>query len=429
MRNIPIMALKDLRLLTRDPFGLFWLLAFPLIFALFFGTIFGGGGGGAGSMRVALVDQDGTEASGIFVAALEDSGAVKLATEIKGRHLDEESAVDSVRRGESTAAIIIPQGFGRGGTLFFSPETPEIRVAIDPARSAEAGFLQGLIARASFERMKTLFTDPASMVPEVKRVRESLAAEADIPEGQRGVLGAFFASMETFLQSVEPAPGGGNGGPAFEPVRVRKLDVARDGSRPASPFEVSFPQAMVWGLIGCAAGFAIALVQERTQGTWLRLRIAPQSRGEILAGKGLSCFATCIAAVFLMLLLGNLFFGVRIASPLHLALALASCGFGFSGLMMLISTLGRTERAVAGAGWAAMMPFAMLGGAMVPLFAMPAWMQDLGSVSPVKWAVLALEGAIWRGLTLQEMLLPCGILIAVGAAGFGLGVAILLRRD
>ena len=37
------------------------------------------------------------------------------------------------------------------------------------------------------------------------------------------------------------------------------------------------------------------------------------------------------------------------------------------GVMMLIASLGRTEEAASGAGWAVMMPMAMLGGAMVPL--------------------------------------------------------------
>ena len=37
------LALKDLRLLLRDRFGLFWVLAFPLLMALFFGAIFRSG--------------------------------------------------------------------------------------------------------------------------------------------------------------------------------------------------------------------------------------------------------------------------------------------------------------------------------------------------------------------------------------------------
>jgi ABC-2 type transport system permease protein len=59
---------------------------------------------------------------------------------------------------------------------------------------------------------------------------------------------------------------------------------------------------------------------------------------------------------------------------------------------------------------------------MVPLFALPGWMQTAGTLSPVKWGILALEGALWRGFGWAELALPCGILLAVGAVGFGLGV-------
>jgi ABC-2 type transport system permease protein len=90
--------------------------------------------------------------------------------------------------------------------------------------------------------------------------------------------------------------------------------------------------------------------------------------------------------------------------------------------MMLISTLGKTESSVSGLGWALMMFMSMAGGGMVPLFAMPDWMQALSVVSPVRWAILAFEGALWRGFSPQEMLLPCGILVAVGVAAFAAGV-------
>jgi ABC-2 type transport system permease protein len=91
--------------------------------------------------------------------------------------------------------------------------------------------------------------------------------------------------------------------------------------------------------------------------------------------------------------------------------------------MMLVAALSRTESAASGFGWAAMLVMAMLGGGMVPLFVMPGWMQSVSVVSPVRWTVLALEGAIWRGYSLPEMLVPCGILVAVGAAAFTFGAA------
>lgn len=45
----------------------------------------------------------------------------------------------------------------------------------------------------------------------------------------------------------------------------------------------------------------------------------------------------------------------------------------------------------------------------------------VSSASPVKWAILALEGATWRAFSPAEMALPCGILFGVGLATFTVG--------
>ena len=62
-----------------------------------------------------------------------------------------------------------------------------------------------------------------------------------------------------------------------------------------------------------------------------------------------------------------------------------------------------------------------IGGAMVPQFIMPAWMQTIGLISPIRWAMLAIEGGVWRQFTLSEMALPCAILISVCVACFAAG--------
>ena len=72
-----------------------------------------------------------------------------------------------------------------------------------------------------------------------------------------------------------------------------------------------------------------------------------------------------------------------------------------------------------------LMPMTLFGGGMMPQFIMPPWMQTAGNLSPVKWAILGIEGALWRGFTPAEMLLPCAILVGFGAVCFALGVRAL----
>jgi ABC-2 type transport system permease protein len=211
-----------------------------------------------------------------------------------------------------------------------------------------------------------------------------------------------------------------------EPDEV-KVTGRRD--RPISGYEISFPQSISWGIFGCVSAFAMSLVTERVFGTYLRLRVSPVTRGEILAGKGLACFLACAMVSAFLLALGGVAFGVRVLDPVKLVVAIAASSACFVGLMMFTSVLGRTERAVAGSVWAIMMPLAMLGGSMVPQIAMPRWMQAAGSVSPVKWMIRSFEGAIWRDLPWSEMLVASGIMLAMGTVFYLIGLMILLKYD
>ncbi len=177
-------------------------------------------------------------------------------------------------------------------------------------------------------------------------------------------------------------------------------------------------------MIGCAFGFAISLVIERTHGTLTRLQMSPVSRTQVLAGKALACFLAIVIVQVLLFGIARLAFGVRPGSLPLLIAAGVSLGIAFVGIMMVISVLGKTEQAVGGLAWAILLPMSMLGGGMIPLFAMPAWMQGVSNYSPVKWGILALEGAIWRGFSPADMLLPCGILVMVGLVGFTVGARV-----
>ncbi len=421
MSRIATLAAKDLRILWRDKFGLFWILVFPLLFALFFGAIFSGGREGSrAAMKVGLVDLDRSEKSERFAKELVKSKAVELTP------LSEPQARDDVRRGKLTGFVVLREGFGKSSG-FFSGNAPAIDLGIDPARQAEGGYLEGLVTQASFALMKEEFTDAKAMRENLRQSKERLDRDPDLAPDRREKLKKFFGDLDDVLGSADLD--GIGAPPSMDAARVRRVDVAPDRIGPRSAFEITFPSAVLWGVLGCAAGFAIGLVIERKAGTLLRLRVSPLSRGHILAGKALGCFIACSAVALLLLGVGRLIFGVRISSPGLLAVAVLSTAAAFVGIMMLMSVLGKTEQSVAGAGWAILTVMAMLGGGMVPLIAMPAWMQTASHVSPVKWGIVALEGAIWRGFSPSDMALPCAILWGIGLLGFGVGVRIFSKFE
>lgn len=416
MKEIIALTVKDLRLLVRDKAGFFFTFFFPLIIAIFFGTIFGGGDD-TYSVSVVLVDEDGTAASKQFIDALASNSVIRART---GSRRD---AVESVRLGRSTAYIITRQGFGEASQRAFWGPPPTVELGIDPSRRADAAMLEGVLMKQASERFGRILADGSARRASLDNARASLQGSPDLPEAWRQSLSQLFDALDRFYSTAPESaayPSTGAGG--IQPLAVDKADVSVMRAGPKNAYAITFPQGIIWGFIGVTAAFGISIVTERSGGTLLRLQVSPISRAHILAGKALATFVTTIALSVGLLALGFVAFCVRPDSFAMLAMAVVSSSLAFVGIMMLLSVLGKTEQAASGIGWAVLLVFAMLGGGMIPYFIMPSWMKAVGNISPVKWSILAMEGAIWRKFSLVEMLLPCGILLAVGVAFFVVGV-------
>jgi ABC-2 type transport system permease protein len=414
----PVLALavKDLRLLARNRAALFFSFGWPILMALFFGLVFGGGGE-RGRIQVGAVDEDGTPASAALLARLGATDGVQLTT------LGRAEAEARVRAGKLTAAVIVPKGYAEAEGRLFHGAPRRLELAVDPARTAEAAMLEGILTGAAMQSIQTLFSGGEESRRMVDASLSDLASAPASP--RRSATERLLGELSSFLDASQApsagAAGNGTAGGGWKPLEIQKRELRADRAGPSSAFDVTFPQGIIWGVIGCALGFALSLVQERTRGTLTRLRAAPLSAGHVVAGKALGCFTAIVGVEALLLAIGRIGFGVRPASWGLAAAAAVSVAICFVGIMMLVAVLGKTEQAASGLGWAIMLPLTMLGGGMVPLFAMPSWMQAAGTVSPVKWSILALEGAIWRGFSPAELAVPCAVLVAIGIAGLVAG--------
>jgi ABC-2 type transport system permease protein len=372
-------------------------------------------------MSIVLVDEDHTAESRAFADTLRASNILRVS------ELPRAEAAELVRRGRTTAYVVLTSGFGEARRRMFYGDPPTVEIGVDPARRAEAGLLEGVLTKYAAEAMQRSFTDSKLMRSTLDNATAALDDSSGMPGPLRGALRDFLGAYDDYLvvsdSSAASAPGDGAGpmGRGFQPLAVRRVDqtVVRQG--PSNSYAISFPQGIIWGIIGCAATFAVSLVTERRQGTLMRLLVAPIPRMGILAGKALACFFTTVAFSAVLFVLARVVFRVIPNSVVLAALSVLSIAAGFAGIMLGLSVLGRTERAASGITWAVLLMMSMTGGGMIPLFIMPSWMQTVSNVSPVKWAILALEGAMWRGFTPAEMMLPCGILLGVGFVAFVIG--------
>lgn len=438
MAQIFNIAMKDLKILSRDPAGMFFILGFPVLMGLFFGMMMSGMSGGGGStskMKVALVDNDRTDQSKKFVELLGD--------QIEFMPSELEESKEMVRKGRAVGVLALQEGFGEQVGIFWG-EPPEIQLGLDPSRAAESAMLQGYIMQAIGTMTGERFADPSGFRSSIDSAKNDAKADDSMNPINKQLLLGFLGSVDSMIDSVADLQTNQEGGekeramdqPGFEFANITEIDISRQvdpNSREGqlkkitSQWDISFPQAMLWGILGCIAGFSASIAREQSSGTMTRLQVAPIAKYKILAGKALACFIAVLFVIVLMSVLGY-FLSMRPGNILHLCIAALSVAFCFVGIMMTLSLLGKTEQSVNGLGWMANMIMAMLGGCMIPVMFMPGFIKQFSVLSPVRWAISAIEGAIWRDFTFAEMLMPCGVLIGIGAVGMIVGSTILGRR-
>jgi len=126
---VAAMVRKDLQLFFSDRRAVIMSFVVPIAIASFFGSIFSGPNRSAEPVRIAVVvvDQDGSAIAGGIAAGLEADRNLKVTRATDGE------ARDRVRRGSTSAAIVIPKGFGdAAGLAFFSGrQKPELEVLFD----------------------------------------------------------------------------------------------------------------------------------------------------------------------------------------------------------------------------------------------------------------------------------------------------------
>ena len=424
MSKIVAMAAKDIHILFRDKLGFFFTVFFPLMMAIFFGAMFASVSRGPAGIAVALIDEDRSTGSERFVARLEAADGIDL------ERIPREQAYTQVRRGRTAVMVALSPGFGAALDNPFRA-TPQVELTADPTQIAAAGMVRGILLEAAGAELQGLMSDPPRMAAAVGQ--NSSFFEQQPPSPARDDILSFFDLTSRIPQRFQElglvtAGAGSTGGFGGPPLEIDQTVVQAQQRGPTNSYAMSFAQAMLWTLIGGAVSFSMSIAIERGRGTLMRLLVSPITTRQLLAAKGLACLSTTLATSSALIALGITAFGVRPTSYPLLVLALLCASMCFCGIMMGLSVIGRTEQAAAGVGWGLALPFTMLGGGMVPLFLMPEWMQRLANISPMKWTLMAYEGAIWRGFTLTEMLLPCAVLVAIGVVAFSIG-ARRLRWD
>ncbi len=370
---IPFLALmrKDLRLFLTDRRAVIMSVVAPIAIASFFGYIFGSGFGNADSSRIAILisDEDNSAFTREIITRLQADAALDAKTSTPG------PARNSVQRGKATVALLIPKNFSTdtGKAFLMGGVKPEIGILFDPSHSLEMRMIQGILTAAIMETTG------------------------------KQLLG-----------------GEGAGGGMKIPFKVNAESITSGRGIQYNGYAHSFGGMGIQFLLMVGVDAGVAMLLLRKQGVWKRMRAAPLSRTVVLGSKAASSAVTSMATLMILFAFARVVFGVKIQGSMAgflgicLAFSLMTAAFG-----LLVAAIGKTAEATRGLAILVTLLMVMLGGAWVPTFIFPKWLQSLTVVIPTRWAVDGLDAVTWRGLDFSAvqnsilMLLGCALVFGV----------------
>jgi ABC-2 type transport system permease protein len=165
---------------------------------------------------------------------------------------------------------------------------------------------------------------------------------------------------------------------------------------------------------------SIATAYERYYGVLKRLGASPLSRAGLILAKSLSVLTLVIAQAALLAALAFFFFHWRPTGSLLLFVIVFLLGTAaFSGLGMLMAGALRAEATLAGANGLYLL-FVLIGGTVLPISALPGFLQPIAQALPAAALSTALYGATNAGAFQAWSLISLLIwsIVFFGAAAF-----------
>ena len=382
-------ALKDLLQMMRDGKVFMFLLIMPIGFTLLFGYAFGGFSDEQTDSRlpVGYLDQDQSWISERLYDLLADSDVIRLYHDPAGTASDlEQSVADE----ELAAAIVIPDGYGKA-----SGSGKRARLVLIADTAAPAGT-----------------TVQAEILAAANRLDSAVSA-AIVIEAAVGDQVPFDYAFEQALLAWEDPP--------IAVAETTSTVIESQGSQ--SALAHSAPGMMLQFAIAGLLTAAQIIVAERKSRALQRLLTTATRRVHILVGHYMAIFTLVFIQFMTLILFGwlilKLDYAREVGATLLVAFSAVTC---IAAMGLLIGVIAKSEEQAVIFSLIPMFVLSGLGGAWVPLEVTGPTFQAVGHVSPVAWAMDGFENILIRGMGIESVLLPAGMLLLYGIVFFALAV-------
>ena len=361
--------------------------------------------------------------------------------------------VHQIKRDKRTLALLIIAPLLQLTLLGFAVnmDVDHVKTVVaDADRTAESrAFISGLLAGDTFERaaetplnaeaaaqaivdgraQMALVVPPGFAAKVAAGHPASVQVLADGSDAQRTIVAQNAASAYAMRLSIarlraHPPPGLARRLGVPE-VRARVLYNPTLNSRIYFVPGVAATLLLVVTLVVTAMGLA----REKEAGTLEQILVTPLHSLALVFGKVLPYAVIGLFDLAVAVAVGAVLFDVPIRGALPvLFTAGAFYILTTLGLGLLVASVARTQQQAFMAAFFLLLPMVLLSGFMSPVANMPAWIQPLTLLDPVRHFVEVLRGVLLKGAGFAELSGQIGALALMGVGVFTAAVVALSRR-
>jgi ABC-2 type transport system permease protein len=377
MRPRPVAALvaANLRRLSRDKVGLFFMVVMPFVNIVFVGLALGGGSVGAAKLPVGVVASASDPVAVAVVKELRAHPDLAVTTVASKKDLQ-----SGVREGSLAAGVVIPAG---------STKLELVMTQVNGSGMAARSAVDVAVGRVAAVLEATRAVESAGATPEqaAARVREAQTASG----------------------------------------RVAVVGSGTTGDTPRG-FAYTAPANLLLFTFINSMAVAAALAESRRIGMLQRALTAPVRRRSVLAGEALSRFLVAVAQSLLIMVVSSLVFGVSWGDPLGVAAIVGAFSLVATGAAILVGTLVRSPAQAPAIGPPLGIVLGMLGGCLWPREAAGDFLNSIGHLFPHAWGMDALLALTRPGTGIGTVLPELAVLSGMAAALLGLSLYLFNRR-
>lgn len=377
MRRTWHIVIKELLQNLRDPLALVFTIVMPLVFMVFLGLLFPSGDEDEGGLPVAIANRDGSPAAEALVEVLEATPLLELEA------MDAAEVDAAVQDQNVAAALIIPEGYG---------------AAMEAGRAVTLTFVRiqtSSGAQSAWQAVESVLSKSNTTVLAAEAAAEqvSLATGAVVDDG-------LIETARSLVEIELRAP----------TVAVRTESGGTSIAAQTGGFEQSSKGSLVYWVLFGVMSVGGTMVLERQRGLLRRLNTVGVRAREIIGGKMLAMFIVTFLQQLLLVLVGQLAFGVDyFNNPPALLVIMVSLSVMAAAFGLLIACLFRTEGGFIATNVITALLLGALGGAWFPLEVTNAGFTRVAHVLPSAWLMDSLNGITVKGWGFAEVLGPMGV--------------------